>query len=761
MDQVKSSLAQIRKERINKVEKLKKLGINPYPSKSNRSHKAIAINKDYSSNEGKEVVVAGRLMSFREHGKLAFGHIQDQSGQIQLYIRTDELSETSSTSQTIGFDDLGLLDVGDIVEASGIVTKTKRGEISVLVSELRLLTKSIRPLPAKHEGIKDKETLFRQRYLDMIMNPEKRWRFEKRAEIEFAIRKFLNSKGFLEIKTPIIQPLYGGGTAMPFKTHVNALDVDYYMAISHELYLKRLIIAGFENVYNIVGYFRNEGIDRTHNPEFSMLETMTAFKNYEYNMNLTEELYRHIANTVFGKTKFKVRGHEVDFANKWPRIKMIDAVKEHTLIDFNEVKTLDKAHQILAEMKIEERPASIGECMVLVFEERVEEHLIQPTFIYGHPVEISPLAKRMDSDPRFVERFEVFIGGVEGGDNWTELNDPVELFERFKHQIEQRDRGAEEFHPMDIDFIEAMEYGMPPTTGLGPGIERLVMMFTETEYIDDVTFFPLLKPAQVTKVQREIYGSEYLEEQEEDSNVEEEKFDLEAIKKDDSFAIVSKDIEEEFPGLKFGYLIIEGLDIRESSSDIQKLKSHIEPLVKAKYPKKVDIKESESLKGFRIVYDESGVDPRSRLNSSEALIRRVVDGKGLYEINNLVDVYNITSAELELPMAAYDLNQIHGQITLRLAKDGEEILRIGEKEPKKLDEGEIVYSDEKGIICMDFNYRDADRTKITKDTKNTILFVDGHQDTSEEEIMKALEILAGRIDHLLDAKIKVYGTSWK
>lgn len=500
-----------RKIRIEKAEKLKKMGINPYPSISRKDSAAQDVKDNFENLEGQNVIVAGRLMSWREHGGLVFGNVQDQSGSIQLYIKTETLEPTNPKNGNIGFEDLNLLDVGDIVEAVGSVTKTQKGEVSVLVNELRLLTKSIRPLPDKWKGLQDREKIFRQRYLDMIMSPEKKWRFIKTAEIVFSMREFLNKKGFLEIKTPIIQPTYGGALAKPFQTHVNALNSDYYMAISHELYLKRLITAGFENVYNITGYFRNEGIDRTHNPEFQMLETMTAFKNYEYNMDLIEEMYKYISMKVFKKTDFEISGHSVDFGKDWPRIKMIDAVKTYAGHDFNEVKTLEQAHKLLASEGIGKTPGSIGEAMVDMFEEKVESQLIEPTFIYGHPVEISPLAKKMDSDPRFVERFEIFIGGIEGGDNWTELNDPVELFERFKDQFDRRSDGEDETHPMDIDFLETMEFGMPPTTGLGPGIERLAMMFTGTEYIDDVLFFPMMRPAQVTSTQKEIYGEKYVQ----------------------------------------------------------------------------------------------------------------------------------------------------------------------------------------------------------------------------------------------------------
>ena len=502
-----SSLIEIRNERLAKVKALRDLGINPYPTTSAKGIKNAEVVEKYPELEGQTVTVAGRLMGWREHGGLIFGHIQDQSGRVQLYIEPNELKKTNQEDQCIGEEHLSYIDVGDLLEAEGIVTKTKTGEVSVRPVCIRMLAKSIRPLPDKHEGLKDPELLVRKRYLDMIMNPEKRYRFEKAAEILFAIREFLDSKGYLEIKTPILQPTYGGGLAKPFLTNVNALGEDFYLAIAHELYLKRLITAGFENVYNIVGYFRNEGIDRSHNPEFNMLETMSAYNNYEYNMDLIEEMYTYIGNKVFGKTTFMVEGHEIDFAKPWPRLQMLDAVKMHAGVDFNGVEDLAAAHKVLDDIGYGgDKPNSIGECMVIVFEEKVEEKLIEPTFITGHPVEISPLAKRRDDDPRFVERFEIFIGGIEGGDNWTELNDPVELYERFKEQDDRKSEGDDEAHPLDWEFIEMMEYGMPPTTGLGPGIERLTMMFTEAKHIDDVVFFPMLRRAKVDATQRELYG---------------------------------------------------------------------------------------------------------------------------------------------------------------------------------------------------------------------------------------------------------------
>jgi lysyl-tRNA synthetase class 2 len=758
-DNLGSGLIGQRQERINKAEQLKKIGINPYPSKSNRTHYTSDVIDNFADLEEETVTVAGRMMSWREHGKIAFSDLQDSKGNVQTFIRSSEIADTDIDKQTVGFAELGLLDVGDIIQVKGKVIKTKTGEISVLAQEVRILAKAIRPLPEKWKGIKDKETLFRQRYLDMIMNPQHKWRFEKTAKILFAIRRFLNDRGFLEIKTPIIQPIYGGTNANPFRTHVRALDVDYYLAVAHELYLKRLIVAGFENVYNIVGYFRNEGIDRSHNPEFSMLETMTAYQNYEYNMELTEELYGYIADNVFEKTTFKIGGQDVDFGKPWQKLSMVEAVKKYADEDFDKVKDLTDAHKILEKYSIEDRPNSIGESLVKVFEEKVEEKLIQPTFIYGHPVEISPLAKTMDSDSRYVERFEIFIGGIEGGDNWTELNDPLELYERFKEQVERGRGGDDEAHPMDVEFLEAMEHGMPPTTGLGPGIERLAMMFTETDYIDDVIFFPMMKPAPITETQKQIYGEEYLimDEKPEEGEV---KFDLDKLPTV-NLVTLTEEVKEKFDGIKFGYLVFEDVQVADSPPQLTNLKKQVTDLLRRSYENRNEVKAEKNIAGFRELYKQFGADPNSNLNSAEALLQRIISKKGIYNINNVVDTYNITSAELAIPMAAYDLDQIQGEISLSLAIDGDNITKIGDDEPTEIAAGELVYRDEEGVICMDYNYRDSERTKVRKETNRLIVFVDGHKYISQDEIRKAMAKIAFRLNKYAGANPVAAGYSWQ
>lgn len=498
-------LAEIRNIRIEKAANLRAQGLNPYPSKSKRTHFANEVIDGFATLEGQQATVAGRLMSFRKQGALAFAHVQDQTGRIQLFLRKNLVQPTDKTSGNLGFADIGLVDLGDIVEATGKVVKTERGEISILVESLRILTKAIRPLPDQWSGLKDREMILRKRYLDTTLERANFERFATISRMVSAIRTFLNERGFLEFVTPVIQPQYGGGTAKPFKTHVNALGVDMYLAISHELYLKRLIVAGYDKVYTIGRYFRNEGIDRSHHPEFSMVETMVAYENYEYNMDLIEDMFRYIGKTVFGKTQFKVRGHTIDFEPKWKRISMVDAVREKTGLDFGGFSTPEDANAALQTLGEKEKLPSVGEALVRAFEIAVEPTLVEPTLVFGHPIEISPLAKPLASDPRFVERFEIFIGGMECGDNWSEQNDPVNLLETWRKAYRADEKEEGKFHTLDFDFIEALEYGLPPTTGIGPGIERMAMIFTEQENIDDVIFFPLMRPV-VNHTNAQIYG---------------------------------------------------------------------------------------------------------------------------------------------------------------------------------------------------------------------------------------------------------------
>lgn len=472
-------------ERVKKLEQIQKLGIDPFPARCQRKQAVSQALKMM----GKNVAVAGRIMAIRGHGGIQFFDLRDESGKIQLVFKRDELSATALKL-------LALLDIGDFIDAQGKVFKTQAGEISVLVEDFHLLTKSLRPLPSKWYGLHDVEERYRRRYLDLIMNPQVKKVFEMRSKIIDAHRRFLLNRGYYEVETPVLQPLYGGGLARPFKTYHNVLGTPLFMRVSTELYLKRLIVGGFEKVYEIAHVFRNEGIDREHNPEFTILETMEAYIDYKENMKLVEEMTEYVVKKIFGKTNISYQGKEIDFKTPWKRMTMAEAVKKVTGVDFSQIKTLKEATEKSDDLGIQledYHKTAIGLILAAAFEERVEETLIQPTFIYDFPVETSPLAKRC-KDRRFVERFEHFIAGFECSNNYSELNDPLELTARFKDERKKEKLGDELAHQTDEDFIEAVEYGMPPTSGIGPGVDRLVMILTDSSSIRDVILFPTMRP---------------------------------------------------------------------------------------------------------------------------------------------------------------------------------------------------------------------------------------------------------------------------
>jgi lysyl-tRNA synthetase class 2 len=486
--------------RRNKLKEIKNMGINPYPFNFDVDTNSKEIIANYNESEPeKNVSIAGRIMAIRKMGKASFIHVQDSVGKIQVYIKKDDVGEKE-------YELFKILDIGDIVGIKGFVFKTKTGEISVHAKLFELLSKSIRPLPIAKEEIDaegnkvihdkfiDKELRYRQRYVDLIVNPEVRETFRKRAKIISFIRSFLDKAGLIEIETPVLQPIYGGASARPFVTHHNTLDIDLYLRIADELYLKRLIVGGFDGVYEISKNFRNEGMDKNHNPEFTMLELYVAYKDYNWLMNLTEEMIAKTCELVNGTTKILVGKNEIDFKAPWKRISMLDSIKEHTSYDLYG-KSEDEIRSAAEAMGIE-IDASIGSGKIIdeIFSEKVEPNLIQPTFIIDFPLEMSPLAKKHRTKNGLVERFEVMCNGHEICNAFSELNDPLDQRERFESQAKLRAKGDDEAMVVDEDFLRSLEYGMPPTAGLGVGIDRLVMLLTNEESIRDVLFFPQMKP---------------------------------------------------------------------------------------------------------------------------------------------------------------------------------------------------------------------------------------------------------------------------
>ena len=483
--------------RREKMEHIRELGMDPFGHAFKRTAFAKDIKEKYADvehdafeNMDDQATVAGRIMFIRKMGKASFFTIQDKTGKIQIYISINDVGEETYTL-------FKSADIGDIVGVTGKIMKTQTGEITIKCLEYTHLVKALRPLPEKFHGLTDIEERYRRRYVDLIMNEDSKKVAFMRPQIIRCIQNFLDNRGFTEVETPILTTLLTGASARPFVTHHNTQDLDMYLRIALELNLKRLLVGGMESVYEIGRTFRNEGMDPQHNPEFTLMELYQAYSNLEGMMELTEAMYKEIAEKVCGKTTFHYLGHDIDLSGEWKRVSMVDAVKEATGIDFADKNlTVEDALKLAKEHEIEvaEHEHTVGHILNLFFEKYVEETLIQPTFLYGHPVEISPLTKRNPEDPRFVDRFELFISGHECANAYTELNDPIDQLARFEDQLKEKELGNEEANDIDYDFIDALEYGMPPAGGIGYGIDRMIMLFTESESIRDVILFPTMKP---------------------------------------------------------------------------------------------------------------------------------------------------------------------------------------------------------------------------------------------------------------------------
>lgn len=480
--------------RRQKMSEIRENGLDPFGARFERTHlsdqiidKYEGLTKEELEEAQPEASIAGRIMTKRGKGKAGFAHIQDLGGQIQLYVRKDAIGEDA-------YHLFDTADLGDIVGAKGKVFRTNAGELSIKVEEFTFLTKALRPLPDKYHGLKDIEQRYRQRYLDLIMTDGSKQTFITRSKIIRSIRNYLDGIGFLEVETPMMHAIAGGAAARPFVTHHNALDMELYMRIAIELHLKRLIVGGLEKVYEIGRVFRNEGVSTRHNPEFTMLELYEAYADYRDIMELTENLVAHVAQEVLGTTKVMYGEDEIDLSSGWERLHMADAVKKFTGVDFWKQMTKEEAQALAKEHGVDIKDTmEVGHILNEFFEQKVEEQLVQPTFIFGHPVEISPLAKKNEEDPRFTDRFELFIVRREHANAFTELNDPIDQRERFEAQLKEKEEGNDEAHDMDEDFIEALEYGMPPTGGLGIGIDRLVMLLTNAPSIRDILLFPQMR----------------------------------------------------------------------------------------------------------------------------------------------------------------------------------------------------------------------------------------------------------------------------
>ncbi len=518
-----SELLQIRRDKLTALREADK---DPFKiTKFDADTHSIDIHENFDALEGKQVTLAGRMMSRRIMGKASFCDVRDGKGRIQVYVKRDDVGEED-------YADFKKWDIGDIIGVSGIVFRTQKGEISVHASKVTLLSKSMLPLPEKYHGLKDTDLRYRQRYVDLIVNPEVKSVFEARSKIITEIRNYLNEKEFLEVETPVLHNIAGGANARPFITHHNSLDIDMYLRIALELHLKRLIVGGFERVYEIGRVFRNEGMDTRHNPEFTLMELYQAYTDYNGMMDLTEDLIRSVAKKVLGTAQIKYGEVDIDLDKPFARIPMLEAVKQYSGVDFSKITTIEEARAVAKEHHVEyEERHKIGDILNLFFDEFVEENLIQPTFIMNHPVEISPLAKKMPENPAFTERFELFIVGREHANAFSELNDPIDQRERFEAQSALKAQGDDEACDVDDDFLTALEYGMPPTGGLGIGIDRLVMLLTNTSSIRDVLLFPTMKPLDMQK-KEEAPATAKAEEKKEPEIIDFSKVEIEPLFKD-------------------------------------------------------------------------------------------------------------------------------------------------------------------------------------------------------------------------------------
>lgn len=715
-----SRLEEIRNERITKLKKLVALGIAPYPAQSNKEVSNGAVIADFDKFDGQTVSLTGRLRALREHGKLAFGDLEDQSGKIQLLLRASNLKALDKDKGTLGFEELSLIDVGDFVESRGVVCKSKTGAISLDVQEFRLLTKSIRPLPDSWEGLKDADTIFRRRYLDLAINPNRRDLFIRKSKFWSTARIFMGENGFIEVETPVLEHVTGGADAKPFETHHNALDETFFMRISTELYQKRLLGGGFEKIYTLAPNFRNEGIDDEHLQEYYQLEWYWAYADFRDNMALTRDLFRRLAKDVYGTTKFTRQEHTFDLAAEWEEIDYATVILNKLGIDIFNDSEAQMANVLMKHgVKLD---GNVGKSrLVDNLWKIIRKDVAGPAFLINVPKFISPLAKSYANNDALTERFQIILAGSELCNGYSELNDPVDQLARFMDQQSQRDAGDDEAQMLDIDYVEMLEYGMPPASGLG--VSERLFWFLENVTAREGTLFPQMK-RHVSQLTKNIYGIvDLVLDKKSKSNTEPSGF-------------IDESVKEIFPGIFYAYTVIDNVDIKKSSPDLKKLTKEI---VKNNTHELDEIGELKPIKGYREIFKKTGAWKLSRRPSPEALLRRLSTGKGIYNINTAVDAYNLAVIETGVGLGGFNMNEIAFPVTLRMTKAGEKMHLLGDDEPTTVLDGEVAYADTNKLITLDLNYRDINTTKIDESTKKIILYADGAPGLTEDEVVSSLQ----------------------
>lgn len=711
----------LRKVRLEKLRKLRELGINPYPASWDLAEKRIKTAECPNLNLGSGVAVAGRIRAWREHGGIIFTDLNDATGKIQICFRRESLNSTD----TLNFETLPLLDVGDFVGVSGELFQTKAGELTVLVKKYQLLTKSLCPLPSFWYGLRDIEERYRKRYLDLLMNPKVREVFATRTKVLRLFRQYLDEHGFVEVETPILQSIYGGAAARPFITHLNALDTDFYLRISNELYLKRLIVGGFEKVYEVSKDFRNEGMDRQHSPEFTQIEFYWAYADYENLMKFTEEILSFVIKELKGDLKFEFEGKILDFTPPLARVTYRDLILKHTGINIDEVNTEEALLATISEKKLKVDLSGVvgyGAILDALYKEFCRLKVIQPIFLIDHPAELMPLAKRKAKDPSKIESIQLLAVGYELLKAYSELNDPLDQKKRWLEQEGLAKKGLEEYEILDEDYIVALEYGMPPTAGWGMGIDRFTAILANQHTIRDVILFPLMRPEKpaVRTIDSQAMSSDV------------------KTKADETLLIIGERVREHFPKMKVGVAIIEGVHVRKEAEELEDYKKQILDGVRDLQVE--EIGKIPNIRAYRECFHAFGVDFHSRRPSPEALLRRVAAGRGLYKVNNAVDAYNLAVLQTKVGLGAFDLDKINLPKVLRFAREGEEITLLGESETTFIHEGELIYADQEGPVTLDLNYRDCDRAKITTQTKSVLLVADGCPGISREKVEEALNL---------------------
>jgi lysyl-tRNA synthetase class 2 len=692
--------------RKDKLAKLVALGVNINPPSYQPSHKTsdcTAIDLDLN--------VAGRIMGYRRQGKVAFIDLMDESGRVQVFASLADMGDSA-------YEVVKLLDIGDFIGVKGTTFKTVAGELTIKLATLTFLGKSMSPLPDSWYGLKDKEDRYRRRYLDLLLNKEAKATLDKRWAIEKAVREFMWSELYQEVETPILQNLYGGTNAKPFTTHLNALDTEMYLRVAPELYLKRLIIGGYERVFEIARNFRNEGMDQTHQPEFTMMEFYEAYADYQRIMDVTEELIKSVAQKVNGSLKLKMEDNDIDLSGKWRRITVDDALMEYAGLNWATI-TDEEIKAVMAKNKFKVVGVfTRAKALFAIYDHLVTPKLIQPTWVIDYPVEVSPLSKAHRSKKGRVERFEGYIGGKEICDGWSEIVSEHEQRERFDTEQKNMKAGDDEAQPLDEEFLEALSYGCPPLGGIGIGIDRLVMFITNTWSIREVIAFPLMRREGSSPILSPVKIG----------------------KSQSDKSIVAGEIDENvkalFPGMFYAYLVIDGVTIKKSDKDLKKLTAVV---VEQNTPELEAIGELKPIKAYRDIFKQTRAWKLSRRPSPEALLRRLATGKGIYNINTAVDAYNLAVIETGVGLGGFNADKISFPVTLRLTREGEQMQLLGDNEPTTTMDGEIAYSDSEKLITLDLNYRDIDSTKITEDTRRIILYADGAPGLSESDVVDALK----------------------